>query len=83
MIGSVEPERGDKSPLATLREQCGKSQLQVAVDVSVTPQTVGSWERGKMPSFDKAVRLAESLNLSLDELALALGLSPPKKTEAP
>ena len=83
MIDSANPDQGAKSPLATLREQCGKSQFQVAVDVSVTPQTVGSWERGKMPSFDKAVRLAESLNLSLDELAVALGLNPPKKTETP
>ena len=68
------------------RERAGKTQFQVAVDVGVQPQSVGNWERGAIPHLDKAVLLAISLGLTMDEICLSFGLEPPKKsakTETP
>jgi transcriptional regulator with XRE-family HTH domain len=71
-----ELNRG-KPTLRFLREKAGKTQFQVAVDVGVQPQAVGNWERGAVPHLDKAVLLAESLGISLEELCEAFGLRPP------
>jgi transcriptional regulator with XRE-family HTH domain len=65
-----------------MRAKTGKTQLQVAVEVGVTPQTVLHWEKGKMPTLDKAVRLAKVLGVSLDELCNAFGLTVDEPSEA-
>ena len=70
---------GEAKPLELLRERVHKTQLQVAFDVGVSPKTVGSWEKGAIPHFDKAVKLASSLNVSLDELCEAFGMEVPNQ----
>ena len=70
-----------ESPLVSLRERVGKTQFQVAIEVGVTPQTVGAWERGAIPHLDKAVKLAGSLGLSLEDLCEAFGLVVGKNEE--
>ena len=51
--------------LATLRQQSGKKQREVADELGVTPQAVSKWERGlSCPDI-----------LMLDELSTSLGVS--------
>ena len=51
--------------LATLRQQSGKKQREVADELGVTPQAVSKWERGlSCPDI-----------LMLDELSSSLGVS--------
>jgi transcriptional regulator with XRE-family HTH domain len=80
MIASVT-DSGGQITVAQLRDKSGKTQRQVAADVGVTEKAVGDWERGVMPRLDKAVRLANSLGISIDELCIAYGLL--AQTETP
>ena len=67
--------------MAELRANTGLTQLELAFALKVQPQTIASWEKGAIPAFDKAVKLADALGISVDELAQVMGLK--AKTETP
>lgn len=59
-----------KENLAFLREQKGLTQEELANAVGVARQTVAKWESGaSTPDLEKSRRLADALDVSLDELA--------------
>jgi transcriptional regulator with XRE-family HTH domain len=61
----------------TLREAAGLSQPQLAKAAEVPVASLRGWEQGRRtPLFDAAVRVAEALDVSLDELA---GIGPPPR----
>lgn len=81
MVEEQTTNRG-KQTLRLFREKAGKTQLQVAFEVGVQPQAVGSWEnKGVVPHLDKAVKLANCLGVSLEEICEAFGIQPPTKTK--
>ena len=54
-----------------LREERGWTQLQLAVQLGVTPVTVYNWERGRSePRVVQFRRLARLFGVSMDEIAL-------------
>jgi transcriptional regulator with XRE-family HTH domain len=56
--------------LATLRKQRKLTQMQLSELLDVQPRLISRWETGETkPQFDHMVRLAEVLEVSLDELA--------------
>lgn len=58
------------SNLTRLRKSRSLTQLQLAQLLGVQPRLVSRWETGKTrPQFNHIVRLAEVLEVSLDELA--------------
>jgi transcriptional regulator with XRE-family HTH domain len=62
----------------TLREAAGLSQSQLAKVAGVPVASLRGWEQGRRtPLFDAAVRVAEALDVSLDDLA-GIG-APPRK----
>jgi transcriptional regulator with XRE-family HTH domain len=62
--------------LKRLREERGLSQAQLARLAGVPKGSLLQWEYGKRtPLFDAAVKLADALEITLDELA---GRNPPK-----
>jgi len=71
--------KGDNK-LRAYREMVGKTQLQVAIDVGVNPQAVGKWEQGVIPHLDKAVLLAQSLEITMEQLCVAFGLNTTKES---
>ncbi len=78
MINGDEPKR--KSALEELRLKAHKTRVQVGREVGVTERNVYDWETGKFfPRFDRAVALAHSLGVTLDELCESLGLQAPRK----
>ena len=55
--------------IAELRRRHGLSQQEVANLLGVTRQTVSNWECGQgAPTIDKAMALARTYHMSLDEL---------------
>ncbi|MBR6387254.1 MAG: helix-turn-helix domain-containing protein [Thermoguttaceae bacterium] len=74
-----------KENLAFLRERRGLTQEELANAVGVARQTVAKWESGaSTPDLEKSRRLADALDVSLDELAnydadLNWGLDVPPK----
>lgn len=69
-------DSGELTSLAKLRGKTGKTQRQISFEVGVSEKTVAAWEKGSIPALDKAVRLADSLGISLDELCEAFNLRP-------
>jgi transcriptional regulator with XRE-family HTH domain len=60
-----------------LREAAGLSQSQLAKAARVPVNTIQQWEQDlRAPSFASAVKLADGLGVSLDELA---GREPPRR----
>jgi len=56
--------------LRELREAKGWSQTDFAKRMDVEPCAVGHWESGRRtPSWENAMRIADTLNVSLDDLA--------------
>ena len=56
--------------LKQLREARGLSQARLAEMVEVTPRVYNRWERGStIPRLDTLVRIADVLQVTLDELA--------------
>ncbi len=54
-----------------LREECGETQLQLAIALGVTPATVYNWERGKYePTASMFRRIARAFGVSMDAIAL-------------
>jgi transcriptional regulator with XRE-family HTH domain len=60
-----------------LREAAGMSQSQLARAAGMPVRTLQQWEQGRRtPLFDAAVRVADALQVSLDDLA---GRETPKR----
>lgn len=56
--------------LRELREAKGWNQTDFAVRMGVKPSAVGHWESGRRtPSWENAMQIADTLNVSLDDLA--------------
>lgn len=56
--------------LKELREARGWNQTEFANRMGVEPCAVGHWESGRRtPSWENAIRMADTLNVTLDELA--------------
>lgn len=60
----------DGQKIKFLREQQGLTQLYLATAVDVTTDTISRWENKRYPSIKKenGIRLAEALNVELEEL---------------
>ena len=60
----------DGQKIKILREQQGLTQLYLATAVDVTTDTISRWENKRYPSIKKenGIRLAEALNVELEEL---------------
>ena len=55
--------------LFKLRKKNGKTQEDLAQELSVSRQTISNWETGSaQPTIDKAIALAKLYDISLDEL---------------
>ena len=55
--------------LAKIRKQKGLSQLKVAMDISISRESLSYYENGKRsPDIDMLVRLSEYFNVSIDYL---------------
>lgn len=71
----IQPIEPKTMCLKQLRNNVGLTQQQLAVEVSVSEKTVRCWENeGAIPSFSKAVEIAQVLQVSLEVLAIAFGL---------
>lgn len=46
----------------------GITKTELGRNTEISEGTIRSWEKGKQPSLDKACKIAEYLNISLDEL---------------
>lgn len=58
-----------KSKLASLREQAGLTQVQLAVLVGVTPNTIQNWEKdGGLSQLEKYLKLAEVFGCQAEDL---------------
>ncbi len=69
--------------IRSLREQKGLTQLYLATVVGVTTDTISRWENRRYPSIklDNAKKLAEALEVSLEELLAAQGDEAPATPE--
>jgi len=55
--------------LRKLRIKKGLTQEKIAKKIGVTAKSVGHWETGRRkPTFDKLIKLAKILEVSVDEL---------------
>lgn len=70
--------------IRSLREQKGLTQLYLATVVGVTTDTISRWENRRYPSIklDNAKKLAEALEVSLEELLAAQGDETPAATSS-
>lgn len=68
--GPMNMVKIDGSKIKRLREQQGLTQLYLATAVQVTTDTISRWENKRYPSIKKenGIKLAEALNVQLDEL---------------
>ena len=46
----------------------GITKTELGRNTEISEGTIRSWEKGKQPSLDKACKIAQYLNISLDEL---------------
>ncbi len=69
-IGPMSMVKIDGAKIKLLREQQGLTQLYLATAVEVTTDTISRWENRRYPSIkrDNGLRLAEALNVELDDL---------------
>jgi transcriptional regulator with XRE-family HTH domain len=69
-IGPMSMVKIDGAKIKMLREQQGLTQLYLATAVEVTTDTISRWENRRYPSIkrDNGLRLAEALNVELDDL---------------
>lgn len=70
--GPMSMVKVDGSKIKHLRESQGLTQLYLATAVQVTTDTISRWENKKYPTIKKenGVKLAEALNVDLEELLL-------------
>lgn len=69
-IGPMSMVKIDGAKIKLLREQQGLTQLYLATAVEVTTDTISRWENRRYPSIkrDNGLRLAEALNVELEDL---------------
>ena len=74
----------DGAKIKLLREQQGLTQLYLATAVEVTTDTISRWENRRYPSIkrDNGLKLAEALNVSLEELLEDIPADAPQEDEA-
>ncbi len=74
----------DGAKIKLLREQQGLTQLYLATAVEVTTDTISRWENRRYPSIkrDNGLKLAEALNVQLEELLEDIPADAPEE-EAP
>ena len=72
-IGPMAMVKIDGGKIKKLREEQGLTQLYLATAVEVTTDTISRWENKRYPTIKKenGVKLAEALNVTLDDLLLA------------
>lgn len=64
---SIAPEEiGERIKRA--REQKGWSQFEFALEASVSPSTIYRWERGQLPPIRELRRIADLLEISVEEM---------------
>lgn len=71
------------SRIATLREQAGLTQRELALAVGVTETTIANWERGRsgLDWIERLIRLCRTLNCDLEDLiAEEAGAKTPEPT---
>lgn len=70
--GPMSMVKVDGAKIKYLRESQGLTQLYLATAVQVTTDTISRWENKKYPTIKKenGVKLAEALNVTLEELLL-------------
>lgn len=74
-MSKLKKQSQDDRPLRTLRENAGLTQAKLAELMNCSRYLIVCYEAGKKtPSFDRAVALARSLNVSLKELAKAMNI---------
>jgi transcriptional regulator with XRE-family HTH domain len=62
---------GELETIRQARERRGWTQLQVAIQLGLTPVTIYNWERGRSePRVSQFRLLARLLGVSMDDLAL-------------
>ncbi len=68
--GPMSMVKIDGAKIKLLREQQGLTQLYLATAVEVTTDTISRWENRRYPSIkrDNGVKLAEALNVSLEDI---------------
>jgi transcriptional regulator with XRE-family HTH domain len=65
---------GELETIRQARERRGWTQLQVAIQLGLTPVTIYNWERGRSePRVSQFRLLARLLGVSMDDLALTAG----------
>jgi len=64
--------------LRNLKEQSGKTQIQIAEELGMTPQNLSYYFNGREPSYETLIKLAQYFNVSTDYL---LGISNNKNNE--
>lgn len=73
-----------KSRLAKLREQAGLTQVQLAVLVGVTPNTIQNWEKENgLDQLERYLKLAEIFGCNVADLVEYVPTSEEDKTTSP
>ena len=71
-------KNSEKPTLKDLRLAAGKTQIEIASEVGVREKAVRRWESMEtIPTLDKAVKLAISLNCNIEQVLVAFGLPVP------
>jgi transcriptional regulator with XRE-family HTH domain len=68
----IEPQEIGRR-LATARDDKGWTQMQFAIEASVSMSSVQRWESGKLPPVRELVRIAELLDIDADVLVTEPG----------
>ncbi len=66
----------------SLREKQALTQLQLALEIEVTENTVANWEKGNFDWANKAVKLCQALNCQVDDLYDAIPVIKSDKEKA-
>jgi transcriptional regulator with XRE-family HTH domain len=74
----------DGSKVRSLRESKGLTQLYISTVVGVTTDTISRWENRRYPSIkeENALKLAEALEVTLEQILEKEDLSKPDETQA-
>ncbi len=79
--GPMSMVKIDGAKIKQLREQQGLTQLYLATAVEVTTDTISRWENRRYPSIkrDNGLKLAEALNVPLEDILEETPSSPSRK----
>lgn len=83
--GPMSMVKIDGSKIKRLREDQGLTQFYLATAVQVTTDTISRWENKRYPSIKKenGIKLAEALNVTLDDLLERDEIAEPPTSQAP